>query len=93
MNKPSDAIYIDADDTLIVNGQPNANVIGWIRTVRAEEPQTDIVLWSRSGSRFARAVAVETGTQDVFTAILGKPTIIVDVDGANWITATRLIKP
>jgi len=47
------------------------------------------VLWSARGRAYARRFAKSASIEELFVAIIGKPTCIVDDEGKQW---ARLIK-
>ena len=86
-NRP--AIFVDVDNTLISwsakNGKLEARVNGRLASKLREQGEADIVLWSRRGRRYAEAMANRFKVADLFVAIVGKPTAILDDEGLRWL--------
>lgn len=83
-------IAVDVDDTLIVNGLPNAALIEWLECRKAEG--FSLTLWSMRGREHAHRAAVLSGTVELFDAITSKPGYIVDDKGWGWIQYTHVVK-
>ena len=91
------AVFVDVDGTLItwerrrgkLRARPNLKLIERIRAAQRGE-QIDFVLWSRRGRIYARAMAGRLGVLDLFCAIVGKPTAIIDDEGLAWLKGVRV---
>jgi hydroxymethylpyrimidine pyrophosphatase-like HAD family hydrolase len=82
------AVFVDVDGTLIDNrGKVNWGLIGKIKDRQGE---ADFILWSAQGAAYARGVAESLKVFDLFDAVLGKPTDIVDDKGMQWL---KYVKP
>lgn len=84
------AAAIDVDDTLLINGEANADLVEWIE--RKKEEGTELVLWSARGRDYAQEVAERLKVVHLFDAIISKPGIVVDDKGWGWIKYTRVIR-
>lgn len=84
------AAAIDVDDTLLINGEANDDLVEWIK--RKKEEGTELVLWSARGRAYAREVAEKLEVSHLFDAIISKPGVIVDDKGWGWIKWTRVIR-
>ena len=82
-------IYVDVDGTLLIRGQPNEQLIDWLREKHADGFK--LVLWSARGRDHARATAEAFGIDNLFEAILSKPGYVVDDRGWRWIAFTRVL--
>ena len=81
-------IAVDVDDTLIVDGMLNLELIEWLR---GKADDHVIMLWSMAGMVHAENVAKDAGCYDLFDIILPKPGYIVDDDGWNWTRYTEVM--
>ena len=79
---PTKTIYIDADNTLIVNGVLNDTLVDWIKGRRRD--CFEIVLWSARGRLYAESVAERFMVADLFDFVVSKPGYIVDDMGTSW---------
>jgi len=84
------AAAIDVDDTLLINGEANDDLVEWIK--RKKEEGTELVLWSARGRAYAQEVAEKLKVSHLFDAIISKPSVIVDDKGWGWIKWTRVIQ-
>jgi len=82
------AVFIDVDGTLLLHKTKRVNA-DLLARIRAKQGHVDFVLWSARGRAYARSFAESAGIADLFVAIVGKPTCIVDDEGKGW---NRLIK-
>lgn len=89
MTKPQ-TIAVDVDGTLLKNGQPNSEIITWLRKAQAQG--YTLFLWSARGEEHARRSAERCGVTDMFRVILAKPGTILDDAGWGWIRYTRTIR-
>ncbi|PNY82190.1 hypothetical protein CVO96_13170 [Deinococcus koreensis] len=73
-------IYVDVDETLVRNaGRARIPIPVAIRHVRAlAEQGAELYCWSSGGAAYARESAREVGLEDVFTAFLPKPQVMLD---------------
>ena len=85
------AIYVDVDGTLI-DGKGNTNW-GLIWKIRDKQGEADFILWSARGAKYARKVAESIGVFELFDAVLGKPTDIVDDKGLSWLRDAKMHPP
>ncbi len=83
-------IYVDVDETLIVRGQRNEPLIQWLWAMKKGEGY-EINLWSSKGRAYAARVMRDLMLGNLFDQILGKPALIVDDQGWNWIQYTRVV--
>ena len=82
------AVFVDVDNTLLLHKTKRVNA-DLLAKIRAKQGQADFVLWSARGRVYARSFAQAAGIEDLFVAIIGKPTCILDDEGKQW---NRLIK-
>jgi len=82
------AVFVDVDNTLLLHKTKRVNA-DLLARIKAKQGQADFVLWSARGRAYARSFAETAGIEDLFVAIVGKPTCIVDDEGKQW---NRLIK-
>lgn len=84
-------IAVDVDDTLIINREPNLDLIEWLRVKKAEGYY--LMLWSMRGRENAISAATTTNTHGLFHVVMSKPGYIVDDDGWGWTQHTEVISP
>ena len=84
-------IAVDVDDTLIIDGKPNYDLIIWLNDKINEGYQ--LILWSMRGYKHAKHTAQRLGIEHLFQTIMSKPGYIVDDDGWNWTRYTEVISP
>ena len=82
------AVFIDVDNTLLLHKLKRVNA-DLLAKIRAKQGHVDFVLWSARGRAYAKSFAQAADIEDLFVAIIGKPTCIVDDEGKQW---ARLIK-
>lgn len=85
------AVYVDVDKT-IIDGRGNTNW-GLIWKIKDKQGDADFILWSARGATYARKVAESLQIEELFDAILGKPTDVVDDDGLNWLKSAEMHPP
>ncbi|GHF49110.1 hypothetical protein HNQ07_002558 [Deinococcus metalli] len=80
MTPPPLVVYVDVDETLIRNAGrariPIPAATGHVRELAAQG--ADLYCWSSGGAAYARDSAREVGLEDVFTAFLPKPQVLLD---------------
>lgn len=81
---------IDVDETLLISGKLNKDLIDWIE--RQKEREVELILWSARGKRYAEVFAERFNISHLFDVIISKPGVIVDDKGWGWIEHTRVIK-
>ena len=79
--------YVDVDDTLLrTSGStkiPMPHVVEHIRTLH--EDGVELYCWSAGGGDYARECARFLGIEELFTAFLPKPRVIIDdQDVSEW---------
>lgn len=87
---PTSTIAVDVDGTLQIDGQPNSKVIEWCRQKKSEG--STLILWSAAGASHARSFAESFGVAELFSAIISKPSLILDDQGWDWIRYTATIR-
>lgn len=86
---PPRVIAIDVDKTLQIHGQPNLELIEWVKKRKADGFY--IMLWSSRGEAHSRRYAELFGITELFNLICSKPGFIVDDQGWSWIQYTRVL--
>lgn len=81
-------IAVDVDETLIISGKVNADLVAWCKTQR--EKGFFMILWSARGINNAKLAAKRSGIE--FDAIIPKPGHIVDDLGWSWTSYTQEIE-
>ena len=81
-------VFVDVDNTLLLHKTKRVNAT-LLAKIRAKQGLVDFVLWSARGRAYARRFAKSASIEELFVAIIGKPTCIVDDEGKQW---NRLIK-
>lgn len=78
------AIFIDVDDTLIIEGNSNLKLIDKMKDWKLSG--RDIIVWTSnfSGVEHAHKIVNSLGIQDIVDLILPKPTTIVDDDHLEY---------
>ena len=84
------AIFIDVDGTLVKWSKRGEGYRARLNTqlverLKAEGDGADLVLWSRRGRIYAQGMADKFGVADLFCAIIGKPTSIIDDERLDWL--------
>jgi predicted HAD superfamily phosphohydrolase YqeG len=77
---PSQAIYLDAEDTL-VSSTADTRISQERMVERVRELASrgaGLYLWSRQGAEHARRIAAERGIEGCFRAFLPKPEVLID---------------
>lgn len=81
-------VYVDVDDTLVRSfGSKQIPMASTVDRVRALAAQEGVVLycWSSGGAEYAERVARGLEIQDLFTAFLPKPNLMLDdVHPGQW---------
>lgn len=81
---------VDVDGTLVIDGRLNSAVVEFC------EQQINagyfLILWSAAGREHAIAQAREYGVSHLFDVIIGKPGIVIDDCGWDWVQHTRTIR-
>jgi len=86
---PRKVVYVDVDGVLLIGGAySNDNVD---RVKELHHNGFELVLWSSRGREHAERVAKETEITELFTAILSKPSYIIDDKGWTWTRFVRCI--
>ena len=80
-------IAVDVDDTLIIGGKVNTDLVAWCKEQQAKG--FFMILWSARGVNNAKLAAKRSGIQ--FDAIIPKPGHIVDDLGWSWTDYTQEI--
>jgi FMN phosphatase YigB (HAD superfamily) len=80
MAKPTPAIFVDVDDTLVRTiGTRRIPVPATVAIVKAlKDRGAELFLWSRGGAGYARQVARELEIEGCFDAFLPKPQLLLD---------------
>lgn len=78
----SNLVAVDVDNTLIIDGECNENLVEWIKYQKNKG--VDFMLWSARGETHARAAAEKFNITDLFQTIISKPAAIVDDKGWSW---------
>lgn len=81
---------IDVDDTLIIGGELNQDVVDWIKVRR--ERGIELILWSARGKAYAQKTADHFKVSYLFDSIISKPGVVVDDKGWSWIKDTQVIR-
>ncbi len=84
-------IYVDVDDTLLINNRINSALVRWIILKSAEGYVINV--WSMRGEQAAEEAVEQCKLSAVVTACLSKPGYIVDDKGWGWIKNTKSIPP
>jgi predicted HAD superfamily phosphohydrolase YqeG len=84
------SIYIDVDNTLIIDGKPNEPLINWLRDYKEEYV---FVLWSLAGQEHAKDIADQFDITNLFRYILSKPKRIIDDRCWEWTRETSCYRP
>jgi len=84
-------IFVDVDDTLLINNRVNSALVRWIILKAAEG--YDINVWSMRGEQAAEDAVEQCKLTGVVNACLSKPGIIVDDKGWTWTKNTKSIRP
>ncbi|MFC3831958.1 MULTISPECIES: DUF705 domain-containing protein [Deinococcus] len=73
-------VYVDVDETLVRNaGRARIPIPGAIQHVRELAAQgAELYCWSSGGAAYARDSAREVGLEELFTAFLPKPQVMLD---------------
>lgn len=90
MKISQDWIACDVDDTLLREGMPNPAVVLWLRKKHAAGHR--LILWSARGSEHAQTAAQACEIAHLFTAIIGKPGLILDDLNWGWIKYTEAVR-
>ena len=77
------AVFVDVDGTLLLHKTRRVNA-DLLAKIRAKQGQVDFVLWSARGMAYAKSFAQAADIEDLFCAIVAKPTCIVDDEGRLW---------
>lgn len=88
--RPPQAIAIDVDGTLIVNGQVNAALVSFAH--RCSEQGFDLMLWSMRGREVAKQAAEAAGLSSVIDVVASKPGYMIDDRGFDWLRGVRLVR-
>ena len=83
-------LAIDVDETLIVNGKPNGDVVAYARDRKALG--YEIILWSARGKSHAARIAESHNLIDLFDSIVSKPGYVIDDLGWSWTKYTRVVR-
>lgn len=84
-------IFVDVDGTLIIKGKLNVGLVNWCQDRKKEG--FSIYLWSARGQNYAECIAELYSVDSLFTAILPKPSYIVDDMGGQWSRYINILVP
>ena len=84
-------VAVDVDQTLIVDGRVNQELVDWIKTNHDNETFR-FICWSQRGQRHAKKVCEELGIEEYFIDIISKPSIMID-DDFSWLDDVKKYKP
>lgn len=84
-------IYVDVDDTLIIDKKVNTELIKWL--IKKHVDDYEINVWSMAGKKHAERAVERCGIALIVSNTLSKPGYIVDDMGWNWIQYTKAIEP
>ena len=93
LNNKKNAVFIDVDGTLLLWKSRDRAKINHALLNRIKEGLGDgveFVLWSRRGRIYAEKMANHFEVADLFCAIIGKPTAIIDDEGLNWLKGVQV---
>ena len=88
---PRKTIYVDVDETLIIDGQVNRKLVRWLRDKALDE--WEIIVWSMRGSTHSKKAVKRCGLGDIVAYTLSKPGIVVDDRAWDWTTWVKTIDP
>ena len=77
------AVFIDVDGTLFLHKSKRINK-PLLAKIKEKQGVIDFVLWSARGRKYAETFAKTAGIDELFFAIVPKPTCIIDDLGRNW---------
>jgi hypothetical protein len=84
-------IYVDVDETLIINDKVNKVLIKWMIHKSAEGYELNV--WSMAGTKHSEQAVERCGIGAIVTHALSKPGIIVDDMRWDWTKYTKAIEP
>jgi len=90
MSNSQPVVAVDLDGTLMNRGRINTEVLHWIKT--AKSCGWTVILWSARGEQKAREAAKRLRVDHIFDSIIGKPTVVVDDNGWDWIRFTKVLR-
>lgn len=93
MTPPRLVVYVDVDETLVRNaGRARIAIPGANQHVRELAAQgAELYCWSSGGAAYAQDSAREVGLEELFTAFLPKPQVMLDDQPVG--TWRRLVHP
>jgi predicted HAD superfamily phosphohydrolase YqeG len=89
--KEDNVIFVDVDHTLMEKGRVVPNVLDWCW--RNKEEGYTLYLWSARGAAYCQKIVERFGLDNVFSATLSKPTIILDDLGSEWDAEVEIVEP
>ena len=84
-------IFVDVDDTLIINKKVNSDLCDWLILKYADGYQINV--WSMAGQKHAEDAVDSSGIKHIVSNTLSKPGYIVDDMGWRWTQYTKAIQP
>ena len=84
-------IYVDVDETLIINDKVNKGLIKWMIIKSAEGYELNV--WSMAGKKHSEQAVERCGIGAIVSHTLSKPGIIVDDMRWDWTKYTKAIEP
>lgn len=89
--KPTRAIFVDVDNTLLIGGKLNIPLVEWCE--RHKRDGLTMYLWSARGAEYAKEIANRLGVSKLFDHIIDKPGYIVDDMGVQWPKYINVVHP
>ena len=86
---PPRVVAVDVDGTLVIGGAVNRALVRRVRAM--SEAGYDVIVWSMRGRIYAERAAHATGLSDVATCV-GKPGVIIDDKGLEWLRESHVVR-
>ena len=84
-------IYVDVDETLIIDNEVNKGLVKWLVLKSAEGYEINV--WSMAGKKHSEQAVERCGIGAIVSHTLSKPGIIVDDMRWDWTKYTKAIEP
>lgn len=84
---PPRVLAVDVDGTLIDGGRAHPSIVELVQ--RQAAAGWDVLIWSMRGRRYAEQAAAFAGLAELVTCV-GKPGVIVDDQGLDWLRDVRV---
>ena len=88
---PRKTIYVDVDETLIIDGQVNRKLVRFLRGKALDGWVINV--WSMRGDIYSAKAVKRCGLGGIVTHTLSKPGIVIDDQAWDWTSWVKTLDP